>query len=350
MPFLSSQLHVNVPLTDYAVSFKPDLKGYLWSTILPPKIVSKRSNLIRQIDKGQMLRKYDLRVGKGGRVQDVQFKVNANLSYSAVDYAVESILSETEGMEADEILQYEQEQMDACLYSMHTNMEVVTIKETLRDTAIMTQNISLLAPAQWDNYLSLASDPVEDLKVACLKVFTKTTHMPNVIVMHALVWDRVQRHPRVLARGGVHPVGNAIVTVEQFEKILGVEPGTIRITAAQYNTALEDQTPDFRSMIGPDTIVAYVEAPSVRSYGLGCSFMFQRTSAGGAPMDALKDVEAPFLVYEFPDVGLKDARGATIHRLVGGMDQKVLVPEAGYLIRDCVDKTNTARYESFLNN
>lgn len=67
-------------------------------------------------------------------------------------------------------------------------------------------------------------------------------------------------------------------------------------------------------------------------------------------MDALKDVEAPFLVYEFPDAGLKDARGATIHRLVGGMDQKVLVPEAGYLIRDCVDKTNTARYESFLNN
>lgn len=349
MPFLSSQLHVNVPLTDYAVSFRPDLNGYLWSTILPPKVVTKRSNLIRQIDKGQMLRKYDLRAGKGGRVQDVQFKVAQNLSYNAIDYALQSVISATEDMEADEILLYAQEQMDACVIGMHTNLEVVTLKETLRDPAIMTQNITLLAPAQWDNYSSLASDPVEDLKVACLKVFTKTTHMPNVIIMHAMVWDRVQRHPRVLARGGVHPTGNAIVTIPQFEQILGVPPGTIRITAQQYNTALEDQTPDFRSMIGPDTIVAYVEPPSVRSYGLGCSFMFQSATAGDR-LDVVKEIEAPFLVYEFPDVGLQDVRGATIHRLVGGMDQKVLVPEAGFLIRECVDKTNTARYENFLNN
>jgi hypothetical protein len=317
--------------------------------LLPPKVVSKRTNLIRQISKAQLLRKYDLRVGKGGRVQEVQFKVDSNLSYNAIDYSVEAVMRETESMEADEILEYEQEQMLACLVAMNTNLEVITIKETLRDTGVITNNVTLLPANFWDNYNSQSSNPVEDIKVGCLSVFTQTGHMPNLIVMHALVWDRVQRHPTVLARGGVHPTGNAIVSLAEFEQIIGVAPNTIHVTAQQYNTALEDQTPVFQSMIGPDCIIAYTEAPSVRSYGLGCSFMFQRASAGDN-LEIVKDLEAPFLVYEFPDVGLKDPRGATIHRLVGGLDQKVLVTEAGYLIKSCVDGTNTARYRQFLNN
>lgn len=350
MAFLNSELHINVPLTDYAVAFRPEVKGYLWAKLLPPKIVNKRSNFIRQISKAQLLRKYDLRVGTRGEVAEVQFKIDQNLSYLAADYSVQSVLASTEDMEADEILQYEQEQMYACLVAMHTNLEVLTIKETLRNPAILTNNLALLAKQFWDNYNSQESDPIADLKVACLKVMVRTGgHMPNIIVMHAFVWDKVQRHPRVLARGAVHPSGNAIVTVAEFEKILGVAPGTIHITAQQYNVALEDQTPDFRSMIGGDTIVAYVDTPDVRSYGLGNSFMFQRASAGGS-YEIVKEIEAPFVVYEFPDVGLKDPRGATIHRLVGGLDQKVLVPDAGFLIQNCVDVTRTDLYDSMLNN
>lgn len=350
--FTQSALHVSVPLTDFAVAFRPEVEGYLWGKLLPPKVVPKRTNIIRQISKGQLLRTYDLRVGRGGRVQEVQFKVDQDLTYNASDYAVQAVLSNTEGMEADEILQYEQEQMYACLIAMHTNLEVLTLKHTLRDPAIMTQNITLLPAAYWDAYKSGDSDPVDDIKAGCLQVFVRTGKMPNIIVMHALVWDRVQRHPAVLARGAVHPSGNAIVTPAQFEQILGVAPGTLHITAQQYNVALEDQAPaDFRSMIGGDTIIAYVEQSSLRSYGIGQSFMFQSASAGaGDSLEVVKEVEAPFLVYEFPDMGTRDPRGATIHRLVGGLDQKVLVPEAGFLIRNCVDVSNTALYGNYLNN
>jgi len=121
------------------------------------------------------------------------------------------------------------------------------------------------------------------------------------------------------------------------------------ITTQQYNTALEGQTDDFRSFVGPDTILAYVEPSSVYNFGLGQSFMFQRASVGG-PNEIIKDLEAPFVVLEFPDVGQKDPRGATIHRIVGGLDQKVLVPEAGFLIQNCVDKTRFDWYRNTLNN
>ena len=72
-----------------------------------------------------------------------------------------------------------------------------------------------------------------------------------------------------------------------------------------------------------------------------------RASAGGAN-EIIKDLEAPFVVLEFPDVGLKDPRGATVHRIVGGLDQKILVPEAGFLIQNCVDATRTDWYGTAL--
>lgn len=347
MSFLNSELHLNVPLTDLAVRFSPIEAGYLWSKLLPPKVVNKRSNFIRQISKGQLLRIGDYRVGTGGQVQEIQFKVDPSQQYACIDYAVEAVLRQTEDMESDEILQYSQEQIFTCMISMNGFVEYVTIKQTLRNPAILTQNFSLTPSEYWDNYNSQASDPIEDLKVACLKVLVATTKMPNIIVMHAMVWDRVQRHPRVLARGGVHPTGNAIVSIAQFEDILGVEHGTLCITTQQYNTALEDQTPVYSSFIGPDTIVAYCEPSSVRNFGLGQSFMFQRASAGGAN-EIIKDLEAPFVVYEFPDVGQKDPRGATVHRIVGGLDQKVLVPEAGFLIQNCVDSSRTDWYGTAL--
>ena len=80
------------------------------------------------------------------------------------------------------------------------------------------------------------------------------------------------------------------------------------------------------------------------------SDLYNRVGGQAALTQLIKEIQAPFVVYEFPDNGFLDPRGATIHRLVGGLDQKVLVPEAGYLIKNCVDYTNTAAYGNFLNN
>jgi hypothetical protein len=352
MAFLDSQLHINVPLTDYAVAFRPEENQYLWNTLLPQKPVRHRSDLIRQISKANLLRRQDLRVGKGGRVTEVQFKLDPNLSYNAVDYAASAILRETERMNADDILQYDQEMMYTALIYMHTNLEVLTIKETLRDPTILTNNVTLTAPHFWDNYLSPVSDPLNDIRTGVNQVRTKTGYYPNCIVMHELVWDKIQRHPRLLARGPVHPYGSGIVTKQAFELMLGVEPGTLKVTAQQYNVALEDQPGDFRSMTGPDVIIAYTTAPSIRTYGLGSSFMFQgdgvRRGEGG-DLNPLPELGAPFVVYQFPNYQA-DPRGAQSLNLIGALDQRVLNAEAGYLIKSCVDATNTAVYGNFLNN
>lgn len=349
MPFLDSNLHINEALTDVGVGFRQDEEGFLWGKLLPQKIVKHRSDYIRQIDKGQLLRKYDLRVGQGGRIEDIQFKIGQNLFYNAIDYAVEATMRATEASNADEILQYEQELIYHALVAMHNNLEVVTIKETLRNTSFMTNNTDFSASVadQWDQYNSVSSDPVEDLKRRVLRIKSRTGRAPNICVMHDMVWDVVQRHPSVLARGGVHPTGNAIVTKEQFEKICDLPPGSLITTSMTYNLAAEDQTADFRSFIGPDVILAYVEAPGLRSYGLGYTFMWPGEIMGDMTKKA--GIEAPFVVLQFPDNN-RDPRGANVLRVVGGIDQRVLVADAGELLIKVVNQANTDAYGSFLNN
>lgn len=354
MPFIDSQLHYNQALTDFAIGFRQDAAGYLWSKLLPPKTVTNRSNVIRQIDKGQLLRKYDLRVGPSGRITEVQFKVGANLSYNAIDYAVEATMRKSEVSNADAILEYEQELIYHAMIAMHTNIEVITIKETLRSPTVITNNIDLdsLPASRWDQYNSVSSSPIQDIQRRRLLIKSRTGHDPNICLMHDMVWNVVQRHPDTLARGGVHPTGNAIVTKEQFEKICDLPPGSLITTSMTYNVAQEGSPADFRSFIGPDCLLAYTAPAATRSYSLGQSFQF----IGEADEDMAKSAGLgegggglPFLVLQYPDHN-RDPRGANVLRVVGGLDQKVLVTDAAELLINVVDKTDTAAYGQFLNN
>lgn len=346
--FTASQLHVNQALTDIAVRYSPDEQGYLWNKLLPMKVESKRSNIIRAINQANLLRRYDLRSGRGSGVLELQFKADPNLMYNCVDYAAQVLLSNTESAEADDVLMYAQEQIYHCWIAMQIGMEGLTF-DTLRDPSVITQGYTLSASQLWDLPNSPSSNPLSrDLIPACAQVKVRTGHAPNIIVMHEYVWRKLQVHNEVLSRGGVHPTGNAIVSLEQMEKILEVPPGTIRVTSQFYNKALEDQAADFRSFIGPDVLIAYVEPPQTRTFGLGCSFMFQGAKSSGMYLPSVEEIESPFLVLEFPDNGLRDPRGATIHRIVGGLDQKVLNAQAAVLLKGVVDGTNATLYQNFL--
>lgn len=349
MGFLDTNLHVNQALTDFAIAFRQDEAGYMWSKLLPPKVVKHRSDYIRQIDKGQLLRLYDLRIAKGARIQEVQFKIGSNLTYNAIDYAVEAVMRATEASNADEILQYEQELIYNALIAMNTNLEVVTVVNTLRNTAVMTNftDLSTDPSQQWDQYLSPNSDPVEDIKRKVLRIKSRTGHSPNIVLMHDMVWDVVQRHPNVLARSPVHPAGGGIMTKQVFEQICDLEPGTLITTSMTYNLALEDQTADFRSFIAADVIIAYNEPAGLRNYGLGQSFMWPGDIGGDMTQRA--GMSGPFVVLQYPDNN-RDPRGANVLRIVGGMDQKVLNVDAEELLVKVVNQADTSAFGNFLNN
>lgn len=346
MAFLESTLHVSVPLTDYAQKFIPNQEGYVWSKMLPIKNVRKRTDLIRAFNKGQTLRRWDLRGGSGGSdVQEVQFKMDPNKSFNCQDYAVQAIIRTTERMEADEILMYEKEMFDQAIQAMTTNLEGLVVMDVLRNTSVLTTNTSLTRDYQLDNWFSPLSDPLNTLNAGIWSIRNATTFKPNRVLMHYMTLNQICRHPKVVGLRNVSSTG--FITKDELEDMLELDRGTIITTDAQYNAAAMGATDSFKAFIGSDIVMAYAPPPSIRTYGLGSMFMFQDTVVG-TEGEAIPEIQAPFVVYTLPDLaGQWDVRGGSYaQRLVGGLDPKVLNPTAGYLIQNAVNGADTARYGS----
>ncbi len=355
MAFTNSQLHVNQALTDYAISFRPEKEDYLWPVALPKKVVRHKSDYIRQINKAQILRLWDRKASSVQKsAQEVQFHLDANQTYACFDYSARAILDPIERANADDVLQYDQEQLFSALMAMQTQLEYVAIKQTLRNPAILTQNVAVTTPFQWDNYTSPFSDPINDIKIALEKVRVATGGKnPNFLAMHRYVWNQVQQHPAVLARGPVHtvPFGLGIITPALFEQILDIPPGSFHITSAQYNIEQESTalTGDYRAFIGPDCIIAYNEPnPGTRSYGLGQSFMFMGQNLQMEGVKFIPNATDPIMVTEFPLYGQGPLGYVTAAQVYGSVDFKVTVPDAGYLLTNVVNPANTALYGTML--
>ena len=344
MSLFNSTLHIPQAVQNIAIAYDPYKHGFVWDQLLPRYMSDHRTDNIRSIDKGQTLRLYDLRTGKGSRIQDVNYKPSDNFLFRCTDYAVEAIISGTERGEADVALKHEVRQTMQAITAMQIQQEYLTFS-TLRDNTILTSGATLTAADQWDNDLSPDSFPLQDLQDACLQVMVNTGSKANRIVMHSFVLAALRRHRKTLSVFGIAPNVGAMASKAQLEEWIGCEPGAIIETAAHYNASIEGVADDFRAFIGPDVIVARVEEPNLDNYGLGVSVCFQGDNSmwgGDVP-----EVQGPMLVLSYFDPKA-DPRGAWVNRVVAAIDQKIMVPKAGYLLKAVVDGSNTAKYGTFL--
>lgn len=338
MAFQPGVLHVNRPLTDLVVSFNPSDKGYVRSLFFPRKPVLKKSDQIRQVSKGELLRAHNAKVGPDGKVNEVQFAMDTTLSYQAITYAFAAVLDNEERQMADSELQYDMRMMQNAMLKMNTALEYVAVKQTLRDNTQMTSGITVAGANLWDLYTSPTSDPVSDLLTGCSSVRVNTQQNVNYICMHEYVWNAIAQHPNVLSRAPVHTVGptGAIMTPNILEDILRIPRGSIVITTAQYNAANEGESDSFKAFIGSDVLIAHVEDPSLSDFGLGHEFAF----SGYNGTD-------PYTVIQYPDLS-RGALGSDIAKIVASVDFKITNAKAGYLIKTTVNTANSA-YGGFLD-
>jgi len=334
MAFNQGLLHISRPLTDLVVSYDPGQDGFVRSKFFPRKAVPHMTDKIRQISKADLLRTYDLKVGSDSKVHEVQFRLDADLTFSAQAYAAQAVISTLEAGNADAEVAYEQRQTMAANLALTNSLEYVSINGTLRSTAVMTVNTTLGSSARWDNYTSTSSDPIGDLITGCQSVRGYTGKDPNSICFSEWTWNAMAQHPAVLARMPVHtnPTG-AILTPKILEEILRVAPGTVTVTARSYNSAIQGETAVYKSFLGSDVVVARVEDPSLSDFGLGHEFAY--SGFGSDPVSVIK----------YPDMS-RGALGGDVVRVVSIVDFKVTNPTAGYLIKTTL---NTSNYGGFVD-
>lgn len=358
MSVRQSTLHVPRPLEDFVLAYTPDEDQYLFQAALPKKPVRFKADSIRQESKAALLQLKDLNIGPHGGFPQTNLVMGPSINYVTAPYGIEVPLYDDERASADSEVRYDQRQVKFGLVQIATQFEYVSIKQRLRTAASYGANTAALtAPRQWDNYASLKSDPFEDWLMICGVIENATTKRPNFVGLHARVWDVILNHPRVKGRAARENGQGASMTIELWERILRLKPGTVRLTTANYNLNTDISpaaTPDYRSFIGPDVIFAMNEQGSVDSYGLGQTFWYTGDAQTGGGMsnystsgqDLRPAGDIVVRSYQAPWQG----KGATMVKIYGEWSMQILNNQAGYLLQNAVNVNNPIFLDNMLNN
>ena len=295
------------------------------------------SDKIRRIAKADMLRLYDAKVGSEGHVGRVQYRIDSSITINAELYMLEAVVDDLDQMNADAALMHAQRQALVANYALDLALERVAI-DKLRDTTVLTNNDTLTANSgrRWDNYSSVTSDPVIDMLTWITDVEAKCGGKKvNRVLMSRWVWNKIKNHPNVLSRllNQESTVGG-ILTVEMFEKLCELPPGSVIVTSATFSDTVQPNLATQRSFIADDVVIAHVEDGGLEDYSLGHEFAFN-----GYTSD-------PKVVLTYRD-NVKGL-GQDVIKVASIVDFKITQPDAGFLAKNVVTKTAT-EFGSYLN-
>lgn len=340
MAQLLSNIHVNRPLTDYLVSFDPAKIGYVRDIAWPKKPVAKLANQFRSIAREQVLRSYNGKTNAQGRVTRVNFATGPTDTYNCEVFAFEALLDAIEQANADEELLYQIQQQRAPIAAMNTWLERLAVETNLRDTSTFTtyDDVGATAARLWSTPTGGSSDPYQDLLTGCIIVSSQAQAKVNFITMDHMVWGEVIKHPSIQKKVNFWSNGS-IANVSMLEKMLEdwVEPGSIHIQRARYNSAAEGVAEQLTSFMHGDVFIGFKDQPGIETWGYGSKFQWN-VLAG----------DDPAIVFEFPtyDAPL----GGRVMRTVTAVDyhaNSVNASKTGYLITRAVD-TSLARFNGQL--
>jgi len=340
-----SALHVNVPLSNYAIAWKPPGEKADWfarEDFFPLVPVQKDSDLIRQISQGRMLEIYEALVGDdnvAGSAPIVEFAVNANLTFKCVPRVLRGIINYYKQKQADDVLMYEKRQLDAPRWALQLHCEEKALGQLLDSTKYGGHVTNLGANELWDDYGSSASTIYDEIATRLEKIVLLTGHKVNRFGMAFPTWRVIKGHPGLVRRPFINQGGSAgtVLTKELFEKLFEewMEPGAVRIYKGVFNRSPspnDDNTIDLQLFWGPGIVAAYVEPNvSVEDFSLSKGFMFSGLDGNGEPM-AVIERDAP----EIQPIGGRELR------LVTSMDWKLVNNKAGWIWPQVIDPTNAA--------
>lgn len=322
-------LHLSQALTDLVGAYVPDADGYIRSRLYQRKDVSHLTDKIRQIAKADMLRLYDAKQGPDGAFGRVQYRIDSSLTFNCQVYGLEAAIDDIDAMNADAALMHAQRQTMVANNALNIALEKVAVSQ-LRDTSVMTNNVTVAAANRWDNYASATSDPIIDLQNWITDTEARTGGKKvNRIALAKWVYNVLKNHPNVIERYKANDVTvGAKLTTSWLENLLDLEPGTIIVTSATYSNSTQPNAANQVSYLGPDCIIAHVEDGGLNDYSLGHEFAFN-----GYTSD-------PVVVLTYRD--FTKGLGQDIVKVASIVDLKVTQPDAGFLAKNVVNSSVSA--------
>lgn len=304
-------VHTNQLLTNLSVQYYNEPSEFMAPFIFPSVSVPKLSDTYWIYNSGDFLRDDVQLRGPGAMYPEVGYGGTTD-TYRLVQYALAADVPDEVRDNADSPLA-----PDADAVAMLVQKFLIASERraaaVATSTSVVTQNKTLSGTQKWSDYAN--SDPIADIWTARKTIRRASLRKPNKIAMGEQVWeDSLVSHPAFIERIKYTERATPDRQMTAMKDMFQVSD--IRSSGVIYNAAAKGATSSFGDIWGDDFLIFY-SAPSfsLRSVSFGFTLTWMST---GPVITTKRD----------------DLRDRDVHRGKHTCQEKVISPEAAYLIKD----------------
>lgn len=311
-----SNLFVSPLLTDHSLKYTND--NYISEQVFPIVKVKKDTGQIATYGMDNLRIANSIRA-QGSSTNEVNHTVTIGAHYILVEHALKELVTAEEMENADSPINPKIDAVENLMDRMWVIKEKA-LADTLSNTAVISQNVTLAGGDQWSDYVNSA--PIVDISTGINQVRAGSGKKPNTLIFAYNVWIKLLQHPDFVARAE----GSVTVTAAVVEKILMQAFPHIKniwIGDAQYNSGKEGGTSALADIWDKVCVIAYIEpSPTPKSRSLG--YTYQKTAS------RVVDESGPGQNGEAWD------RKGVFVRVTDKYDQKLVDEKCAYLIKAAV--------------
>ncbi len=248
--------YVDPVLTNLSQKWTNDSEDFIAEKLFPVIEVPKPSGKYWAYNKDNLKAggtNIDLRTGRS-KTAEVTFGKSLKDFGPLQEHALKDFITRDEMQFVDSPLDIESDSVDNLNEVMLLAQEI-SLATMLRDTGIITNNVTLSGTSQWNDYTN--SDPFVTIKARVIALRNSAFKKPNTIAFGWDVWLQLVDHPKLLERIKYNRDG--VITTADIVKLFSPYGITqVFVGGAMYDSTVEGQTGTPTSVWGKDVIIGYV--------------------------------------------------------------------------------------------
>lgn len=300
-------LHISVPLTNFALGIS---NGALIGTEIMKSVpVSKQSDKYFIFGNDSFRVENDYRAN-GAEASEVLSYSVSNTTYACHKHAQRDIVTEDDRNNADAPIDPDTETTAGIISKLYLGREKYIADLLFNVTTFTGYTAALGAADKWSNYTQ--SSPVDKVEAARTAIQKKCGMKANTLVLGQEVYDKVRRHPELVAL--FDKVERGILDEAQIKAAFRVD--NLFIGGALYDTAKQGQASVLDFLWGKYALVCYVDATvGIKKPTMGKLFTWKLFNGLTAKVKKYRE----------------EKRDADIIEAEIAYDAKVTMASAGYL-------------------
>ncbi|WIE74490.1 hypothetical protein [Curtobacterium sp. MCSS17_007] len=270
----TGQSYVDPVLTSLSQKYTNGSDDFIARKLFPVIVVDKPTGKYWAYNKDNLRAggtNIDLRTGRS-KTSEITFGKSLKDFGPLQEHALKDFISKDEYKFVDSPLNIESDSVEN-LNEVMTLAEEISLATMLRDTSIVTNNITLSGTSQFSDYAN--SDPFVTIKNRIIQQRNTSFKRPNTIAFGWDVWLQLVDHPKILER--IKYTQTGVVGTADFIKLFAPYGITqVFVGAAMYDATTEGQTGTPTSVWGKDIIIGFVQGtPSLRAVNGGYTLVLR---------------------------------------------------------------------------